>query len=437
MISRFAILFLLLSPSLHALHDWTVLVYMAADNDLGPFAYRNIAQMKRIGSNDNLTILVQIDLIDDDGKKVTRRYLVHQNGLEQIGPDMHVDCGEEQTLLDALVWAHSYHSNHIGLIFWNHGSGDLNPLMGKALNTSQLFQYNPEKKALILDRSRSFLDFVEEQTQQKNKARGICFNETTQTYLDDEKLKNALSLFHEYRGKRIDVIMFDACFMAGMGTAWLLHEHVDYMVASQEVELGTGYDYSEVLRPLLHKNLSPREWSSHVVCHFENLYKKITPDYTHSAVDLSIIKKISRNIHDVAEMLNLSLLQQKNDSVLAMLRHSRNKLLCTSFEEPSYIDLIHFYDNLERYSYMIQLETNVATKQFRQRLQQLIHDGKKLMQDCIIHRVSGENLPRAHGLSIYFPENALHSSYEKTLFAQNNNWLNFLKTYCHLTNLTN
>jgi hypothetical protein len=430
MVSRFAILLFLLVSPLHAIHNWTVLVYMAADNDLGPFAYRNIAQMKRIGSNDRLTILIHIDLIDDDGKKVTRRFIVYPNRLEQVGPDMQADCGQEETLVDALAWAHSYHSEHLGLIFWNHGSGDLNPLMGTALNTAQLFQYNPEKKALILDRSRSFLDFVEEETQKREKARGICFNETTQTYLDDQKLKNALSIFHEYRGKQIDVIMFDACFMAGMGTAWLLHEHVEYMVGSQEVELGTGYDYSEVLRPLANKSITPKEWANHVVCHFENLYKKITPDYTHSAIDLSLIKKLSRNIHDVAELLNIALLQQKNGSALSTLKHSRNKLVCTSFEEPSYIDLRHLYDNLEHYSHMIHLEQPVATKHFRQRLQQLLTDGKNLINECIIHRVAGENLPKAHGLSIYFPENELHPSYEKTLFAQNNNWYHFLQTYC-------
>jgi hypothetical protein len=403
---------------------------MAADNDLGPFAYRNIAQMKRIGSNDLLTILIQIDLIDENDKKVTRRYIVHPNRLEQIGPDLYVDCGEEQTLTDALVWAHSYHGKHLGLIFWNHGSGDLNPLIGTAVNTSQLFQYDAEKKALILDRSRNFLDFVAEQTFNKEQARGICFNETTRTYLDDQKLKNALIAFHDYSGKNIDIIMFDACFMAGIGTAWLLHEHVHYMVGSEEVELGTGYDYSEVLRPLATSATTTEKWALHVVSHFEKLYKKITPDYTHSALNLMGIKKLSRNIHDVAELLNIAISQQKANTVIRMLKHSRNKLLCTSFEETSYIDLYNLYDNIDRYCHMIRLETSAATKVLIPKLQQSLQEGKALIKECVISRVSGDNLPQAHGLSIYFPEKELHPSYEKTIFAQSNGWLSFLKNYC-------
>ncbi|MBT4578099.1 hypothetical protein HOB95_03470, partial [bacterium] len=38
--------------------NWTVMIYISADNDLFSFAGRNMKQMEAIGSNENLNIIV-------------------------------------------------------------------------------------------------------------------------------------------------------------------------------------------------------------------------------------------------------------------------------------------------------------------------------------------------------------------------------------------
>jgi hypothetical protein len=45
----------------HKKTAWKVLVYMEADNDLYPFALKDLQEMMMIGSNENLSILVQFD----------------------------------------------------------------------------------------------------------------------------------------------------------------------------------------------------------------------------------------------------------------------------------------------------------------------------------------------------------------------------------------
>ena len=52
---------------------WTVMVWMAGDNDLEDFGNRDIQEMKHVVSNDNLNILIQIDRMSYDK---TRRYYV-------------------------------------------------------------------------------------------------------------------------------------------------------------------------------------------------------------------------------------------------------------------------------------------------------------------------------------------------------------------------
>ena len=53
--------------------NWTILVYMSADNDLRNFAIRNIKQMTLIGSTEYNNILVHLDIRISNNQKITRR----------------------------------------------------------------------------------------------------------------------------------------------------------------------------------------------------------------------------------------------------------------------------------------------------------------------------------------------------------------------------
>src|SRR5579872_3214882 len=47
--------------------DWTVLVFVQANNNLSPFAYKNFNDMAAVGSNQNLNILVEWHQPDQPG----------------------------------------------------------------------------------------------------------------------------------------------------------------------------------------------------------------------------------------------------------------------------------------------------------------------------------------------------------------------------------
>ena len=49
---------------------WTVMVYMAGDNNLDGAALRDIEEMTRVGSTKDVNVLVQLDRLED---KKTRR----------------------------------------------------------------------------------------------------------------------------------------------------------------------------------------------------------------------------------------------------------------------------------------------------------------------------------------------------------------------------
>jgi len=61
--------------------NWTIIIYIAADNDLRSFAARNIKQMASIGSNEYVNILVHLDIRITGNKKITRRYYVEKDRI--------------------------------------------------------------------------------------------------------------------------------------------------------------------------------------------------------------------------------------------------------------------------------------------------------------------------------------------------------------------
>ena len=161
---------------------------------------------------------------------------------------------------------------------------------------------------------------------------------------------------------------------------------------------------------------------------YEKAYHKITNDFTLSAVNLDEICYLEDNINTVAQLLLTALAEQKNGTVKEAIKNSRNKQLCTHFDEPSYIDLHHFYKNLRSNIHRFRLQNSGYQQQLINRLDQLLQEGCQIIEHLVIANATGRNLSQAGGLSIYFPEKRIHSSYRRAGFAQNE-WITLLTHY--------
>jgi len=411
--------------------EWTVLIYMAADNDLLPFADRNIEQLKQVGSSNNLNILVHLHTHRPRSNKVTKKLFIQKDRILQIGPDECKDSGSEQTLIDACNWAlNDFNAKHFVLVFWNHGSGDINPLRGKSINPSMLFNYNKQYNILELDRSIGLLDLLES-AEMPPCHRGVCFDETTGNYLNDEKLKKALEYVNAVplKGKKIDYILWDTCMMGGIGTIHNCSKYATRIVVSEEVVLGTGYNYTKLLKPLAQNQIELHQLAQHVVSTYEETYSKITNDYTQSAIELSQYPALQKNIDTLSLLLIEALEKQKDRTVSFALKASRDRNQCTHFWEPSYIDLTHLYLNILKNMSSMQLRNGHEEAQLKSQLHDILTQGLFLINSLVIVNAAGRNYKKAGGISIYFPEYSLHPSYPTTEFAKNTNWSNFLKAY--------
>ena len=129
------------------------------------------------------------------------RYLYDSNGLQRIETLSDADMGDVNTLTDFVRYGQQYPADHRIFIFWNHGGGSVG---------------------------------------------GICYDERTQHALSLNDLTQAFSAVY---GKSTDnppfeIIGFDACLMATYDTINSLDGFARYVVASEEVEPGLGWNYT-------------------------------------------------------------------------------------------------------------------------------------------------------------------------------------------------
>lgn len=414
---------------------WTLIIYMAADNDLRNFASRNLKQMASIGSTDNINIVVHLDIRMNGNVKVTRRYFVDKDRIIHLNADENetqvMDSGDPATLYSCCEWAiRDYPANDYALIFWNHGSGIIDPERGRIINPAELFTFNPKDNKLELDRSVAYLDLLNNSQQDQ---RGICWDESTGNYLTNQKLVQALKKIctNLLGGKKLSIIGFDACLMAMVEVASLVQPYAEIMVASQEVELGTGWNYSHVLYPFAQHSLNKFDFATHIVQMYEKTYKPVTYDYTQSAIYLDAIPSVEQNIHEVSRILLDGLLLQSNNSIKNAIRESRKKNNCTHFDEPSYIDAYHFLSNINSLIPSMSLQSAKQENEFKQKLKKSIDACLQRITDAVISNVCGKNLQYAAGLSIYFPERRIHPSYSLTPFASNH-WASLIGQFMDL-----
>ncbi len=409
-----------------------VVIYMAARNDLFPFAGRHIKQLQNSGANDNVKIFVHLDIHRPGKSRVTKHFFIEKNKILQVGPDMDLDSGDESSLIYTVKTAYErYPADDVVLIISNHGTGPIEPDVHRAVNPSELFRYNSSTGLIELDRSVGFLEYISHGETNFSDPKGICFDDSSGNYLTIAKWTRALrTITHDIIKKKLRILACDACLMAGADVFSGFQQYAHYFVGSQEVELGTGYKYDLLMEPLLKGSLNCDDClARHFVQAYKEAYGKIMDYYTHAAIDLSFMDQLEKNIDHVAQLLTHGLNHQKNRSVKEMLRLSRHKNHCTRFNEPTYLDLGHLYANMAKNLSRCELSSVQETENFKNTLSLLLIQGQALIEQAVIANVHGEKHRTACGISIYFPEFIIHKSYYQNAFAIRTHWLDFLKAY--------
>ena len=414
--------------------EWTILCYLAGDNNLDGAAVEDINEMEVVGSNDQVNVVVQVDRsadynLNDDNWRSTRRFYITKGLdrqkitselLKDLGP---TNTGDSRFINDFIRETVSdYQAQRYMLVLWNHGSGFYVPpemLAGEIAPSGRELTTRARPKL-----KRSFFHGTRSEVLSLNPLqRGIAYDDGSQDCLDNKELKNVIAHMQKCIGNRkVDVIGMDACLMTMLEVAYQIRDHALVLVGSEEVEPSDGWPYDLILGGLVRSpKMSGAELSKTIVNHYIDAYDRGAPfsaSVTQAAVDLSSLGDIKQAVDDLAIQLLSKLKNAQTESDIYRAWKST-----TRFYENLYMDLYQFTDNLGQISDDTQIQ-HACTAVKR------TFEGNEADSPLIIERHLGENLRAVRGLSIYMPPFKNPSDFYRELdFANQTRWADFLSAY--------
>ena len=357
--------------------DWTVMIYLDADNNLESAGIDDINEMEMVGSSTDVNIVVQADRIpnydiSNNNWTTTRRYYITQDfDLVQINSLLIGDLGElnmgdSQTLIDFGNWAvTNYPAKKYLLVIWNHGGGFRSTGLAK--------------------------DIAWDDTSGGDK---ITMSE----------LEYALSVISTQAGKNIDIVGMDACMMAMTEVAYQIKNYTDILVTSEESVPNDGWPYDTILSQLVsNPTMSPNQLATNIVDSYIFSYTA-SDNVTHSAIDLSYINTLANQLSNLATAIISDTITPLNNYILASNSSQY-------YYDADFIDLYDFCNKILIYSNNTNVQNIAVT------IQQSLLNYTILRNGYI-----GSNVNGSRGLSIYFPYTYYDTYYNNTDFAQDTQW---------------
>ncbi len=214
---------------------------------------------------------------------------------------------------------------------------------------------------------------------------GVCWDENhNPDSLSMEELVLALkeSPFAE-RG--LDLIGFDACLMGSVEVAWMLSPYADYMVASEDMEPGGGWNYKFLYG--LEEDDSPAETGKRIVdCYYDSFPPEEMNNLTMACIDLGRIGLVADAMNDFFGTFSNEA-PRISFADLSLARSSAQ-----NFGRDFGVSDSGSYD-------MVDLET--LAEQHAKYSTDKINALKDALQAAVVYNRS--NVEGAHGLSVYFP----------------------------------
>jgi hypothetical protein len=200
------------------------------------------------------------------------------------------------------------------------------------------------------------------------------------------------------------------------------------MVGS-EVVLGLGYNYRLVFQALAEHNMTPKELARHVVHVYEKMYRPVTKQYTHSALQLSHSPALLDAINECATLL-CSLCKCEGDEIIDHIFKNKLYDACIYFGDGScYVDLADFVKHLGKH--IDAHEGSEDAYAIAYDLVRCLDDIREALHTVVIANVVGDDVVSAGGVSLYLPKKQLHTSFLMSEFALHNAWHDFLLLYVH------
>lgn len=335
--------------------DWTLLLYLNGKNNLEEAALTDFYEMAEVGSSQRVNVVVQIGRPQvhhtsaDEGWSGVYRFRVTKgmtprpaNALMDLhAAGLGTDMADPATLDNFLRWGlKTFPAKKYMMVIWNHGQGwrfqlAKDPLLKQA--GAKARRSSTESQLLI---------GVPASMRATGGYRAVSTDDDTGNILYNRQIQDVLEKLAG-EGRRFDVVGFDACLMAMIETAYALRKTAAYMVASQELEPGSGWNYRSVLRELTkNPTLSPLDVSKVLVREYKNHYQD-GDRTTLSAIDLAQVSSLAQALSTLSDQVRAELDTQRSRITAA---RSSVRSFADWYSPPLHtsIDLQKFLEQLRR-----------------------------------------------------------------------------------------
>ena len=421
------------------LKDWALYVYFAVDVPEVPLhasAIRNLVQMATIGSSNEVSVAVQIDLPG----MLTRRYILpeqlEESGSSAIPPTVsipNVNSADPRSIFDFLRWAaEKCPAQNTMLVLWGHGYG-LDDYVPPGAHLHRAGQGIDALKMIVPpERTEKFPPVADFSTMGEHWFGGIFDFHSMEVTPNKQVAAAILSAIPSLpNAKKPAIVAWASCEMA-MAEVWSeLAACADFGMASQTPVPYQDWPLDRVLRRLLlHPKSDPETVAQMAADAFLESYANENDDYVAiSAVDLSRMDTLQQVIKPLADALTDAVSQPQN---LGSVFEARN--YCPIFDPDGFIDLGCFCEFLK--ITMPHSHVSEASDRILPALKSFVVTSGYSPQDPT------KKLSQSTGLSIWFPswiENPavkmdekrrsmayLDDGYPATAFAKATGWDKFL-----------
>jgi len=336
--------------------SWAIYWYLCG-SDLESWygcAAADLEEMLEVELPENLKVVIQTGGAmqwsrEDIKADRIGRWIYDSEGFRLLEELPQANMGQTETLASFLEFCTANHpADHTMVLFWNHGGGSV---------TGAEFDANYYFDALTLD-----------------------------------EFHTAFSQMYDLDASAppVDVIGFDACLMATVDTASTFRDIGRYLVASEELEPGNGWYYSDWLQALAADPTMDGEALGRAIC---DAYQRgcelagTGEDITLSVTDLSRIGPLLEAYNE----LGTHALVETVSVPEFYTAFSRGALGSESYG-----------GNTEEQGYTNMTDLGHLVRNNRHLLSESADKVLNALDECVLYRVSGPYRSQATGLSCYY-----------------------------------
>ena len=339
--------------------DWAIYWYLCG-SDLESWhgcATADLEEMLAVDLPEGVKVVIQTGgALQWDREDIradrTGRYLCDSSGFRLLEELPQANMGQAETLAAFLAFCTAnYPAEHTMVLFWNHGGGSV---AGAEFDANYAFD------SLTLNEFRAAFEQV-------------CTPDR--------------------QTPPFDVIGFDACLMATIDTASTFRDVGRYLVASEELEPGSGWYYTDWMQTLADTPAMDGEALGRAIC---DAYQRGCA--------------LAGNGDDVTLSLTDLI---RVDGLLDAYNALGTQALLASIGDPDFyprfsrgaVTAENYGGNTEEQGYPNLVDLGHLARNSRELLPESAARVLAALEDCVLYRVSGPYRSQASGLSCYFSYN--------------------------------